>query len=410
MYFKNLKINKEWQQFRSIDIDFHDKLTILTGANASGKTTILNLLARHYGWQSVSYATPFKDKLKMSWKWVMGQIFGIDDGQQNVIGELSYSNGSTANLVLPHSNTPTYNIEIQNQQSLDCFFIPSHRPIFNYQKVENIPTTNISNKEQAYQKVSECNRNHYFGGSGRSFNYHIKETLIAWNVFGLGNRDLEPNEEYIGYFDGFQEILSKILPKSLGFRKLAIRNFEVVMECNTGDFMIDGSSGGISALIEIGWQVFMFDNKTDKEFTVLIDELENHLHPTMQRQVLPDLLSAFPNARFVVSTHSPLIVGSVKDSNVYALRYQNVKVVSEKLDLVNKPKTATEILDEVLGVSFSMPIWAEEELNKIIEKYGQSELNKKNIGDLRNELTQVGLERLIPESVIKLIDKENDKN
>ncbi|RLB99430.1 MAG: hypothetical protein DRI57_33635, partial [Deltaproteobacteria bacterium] len=50
-------------------------------------------------------------------------------------------------------------------------------------------------------------------------------------------------------------------------------------------------------------------------------EVENHLHPTMQRQVLPDLLNAFPDTRFIVSTHSPLVVGSVKDSTIYALVY-----------------------------------------------------------------------------------------
>ncbi|MFC1718335.1 AAA family ATPase [Candidatus Poribacteria bacterium] len=37
MGFKSLKINN-WKQFDAIDIEFHDRLTILTGANASGKT------------------------------------------------------------------------------------------------------------------------------------------------------------------------------------------------------------------------------------------------------------------------------------------------------------------------------------------------------------------------------------
>jgi len=63
MGFKNIKI-KEWQQFEDINIEFHDKLTILTGANASGKTTILNLLAKHCGWNSTSLATPKKGKIK----------------------------------------------------------------------------------------------------------------------------------------------------------------------------------------------------------------------------------------------------------------------------------------------------------------------------------------------------------
>jgi len=40
MYFKSLEVNS-WQQFENINIDFQNKLTILTGANGSGKTTLL---------------------------------------------------------------------------------------------------------------------------------------------------------------------------------------------------------------------------------------------------------------------------------------------------------------------------------------------------------------------------------
>lgn len=42
MKFKALRIS-DWKQFQNIDIDFHERLTILTGANGSGKTTLLHL-------------------------------------------------------------------------------------------------------------------------------------------------------------------------------------------------------------------------------------------------------------------------------------------------------------------------------------------------------------------------------
>lgn len=47
--FTRLNI-KEWRQFSDIDIVFHDHLTVLTGANGAGKTTILNLLSKSTGW------------------------------------------------------------------------------------------------------------------------------------------------------------------------------------------------------------------------------------------------------------------------------------------------------------------------------------------------------------------------
>jgi len=171
--------------------------------------------------------------------------------------------------------------------------------------------------------------------------------------------------------------------------------------------MLDAVSGGVSTLIDLAWQIYMFSTKEQKEFTVLIDEMENHLHATMQRAILPDLLNAFPSIQFVVSTHNPLIVGSVKNSNVYALKYNtDNKVDSLGLDLVNKAKTASEILRGVLGVPFSMPIWVEDALKEIITKYSAEEINEKNFNLMRDDLEKLGLENLIPQTIVDVVDKK----
>jgi predicted ATP-binding protein involved in virulence len=175
--------------------------------------------------------------------------------------------------------------------------------------------------------------------------------------------------------------------------------------------MLDAVSGGVSAIIDLAWQIFNYTKDSTERVTVLIDEIENHLHANMQRAILPDLIQTFPNIQFIVSTHSPLIIGSVKDSNVYAFRYDDErKIYNQKLDLVNKAKSASEILDEVLGVSFTMPIWVEKSLNEITEKYTSSKITKDSFKEMRIELEKIGLEKLMPIALEKLIDTENDKN
>lgn len=49
---------------------------------------------------------------------------------------------------------------------------------------------------------------------------------------------------------------------------------------------------------------------------VMVDEIDLHLHPKWQMSVLPTLANALPNIQFIVTSHSPLIVGSLEWMNI----------------------------------------------------------------------------------------------
>ena len=49
-------------------------------------------------------------------------------------------------------------------------------------------------------------------------------------------------------------------------------------------------------------------NASDIRGTVLVDEIDLHLHAVHQHEVLPRLIRMFPNIQFIVTTHSPLFV------------------------------------------------------------------------------------------------------
>ncbi len=53
---------------------------------------------------------------------------------------------------------------------------------------------------------------------------------------------------------------------------------------------------------------------------VLIDEIETHLHPRWQREMLPNLTKTFPNVQFIVTTHSPQVISSVPKEAVFLLK------------------------------------------------------------------------------------------
>ena len=57
---------------------------------------------------------------------------------------------------------------------------------------------------------------------------------------------------------------------------------------------------------------------------VLIDEIELHLHPSWQQQILPTLQKIFPKIQFIVTTHSPQVISSVPAECVRIIDNGNV--------------------------------------------------------------------------------------
>lgn len=131
--------------------------------------------------------------------------------------------------------------------------------------------------------------------------------------------------------------------------------------------------------------------------TVIIDEIDEHLHPALQVRVLKALQDTFPKIQFIVSTHAPLVMSSVeprKDENgndinvVYRLEYAD-GVYSHK-ELKPYGLDANLILEEMSLVDSRVP-----EIADRIEK----------IKDLISEklLDQAS-------SQISLLEEETDSN
>jgi hypothetical protein len=60
----------------------------------------------------------------------------------------------------------------------------------------------------------------------------------------------------------------------------------------------------------------------DHDIWLLLDEVDQSLHPTMQLRLYPALLDLFPNARIYATTHSPFVIASAASGVVFPLRPQ----------------------------------------------------------------------------------------
>ena len=176
-----------------------------------------------------------------------------------------------------------------------------------------------------------------------------------------------------------------IAQRSLGIRTTDKPNFDNFSPLEQPDQLLYGndedsipipiphlSSGTEGTLLWILWLAlklvhhYKFDSGTERDpedrrifkdswnrkpAILLIDEIENHLHPTWQRRVIPALLEHFPGLQIFATTHSPFVVAGLKAGQVHVLKRDENGVVTASTnegDVVGW--TADEILRGMMGV------------------------------------------------------------
>jgi hypothetical protein len=121
-----------------------------------------------------------------------------------------------------------------------------------------------------------------------------------------------------------EQILSDILGKQVGF-ELNMRDVKTsgrfrIVEKVTGNIIIptfDSLSTGQMALFNLFATIIRYADYNDVNKSiklhdisgiVVVDEVELHLHSSLQRDILPKLLKRFPKVQFIITSHAPLFV------------------------------------------------------------------------------------------------------
>lgn len=406
-WFSRMTISN-WRQFETIDLDLTGQLTVLTGENGTGKTSLLSSLGGHFGYSGNLVGTPLRVGGKFFFVSGRSPYLSERDQEFEAFGELVYDSGDIAEIGVWPQSGPEFSIMFQNQQDVPGLMLDSHRVVSKYGEVESIPPRFKS----AGEIVSEY-RDQIFNWwqpwrERKSPALLMKESLVAAALYSEGNSAIVADPFAAEVWTGFQEVLRLLLPTSLNFRGLKIDQAEVIVETGGGDFALEAASGGASAIFDLAWQIYL-QSRDFETFTVCIDEPENHLHPSLQRTILPNLLRAFPAVKFIVASHSPFVVTSSRESRVYVLRRdESGRVNSEELDLREQALSAEEVLREVLGVGSTLPMWAESEFDRIIAEFSAGPLTPESMQTLMHRLQDAGLRFSMPEVAASVADATNE--
>ena len=108
------------------------------------------------------------------------------------------------------------------------------------------------------------------------------------------------------------------------------------------------------------------DDPLKSEAIVLIDEVELHLHPGWQQRILGDLQRTFPNAQFIVSTHSPQVLTTVEPQRIVELSREGDRIIAGAPGGATYGAEAGDVLSVVMGVGERPP---DNEFTKALEQY-----------------------------------------
>ena len=110
--------------------------------------------------------------------------------------------------------------------------------------------------------------------------------------------------------DGFENLKVKRNPLRLSVEKDGIELS--VSQLSDGEKCTLALFGDLSRRLAIANP--SLENPLHGEGIVLIDEIELHMHPSWQRKILGSLRNTFPNIQFIITTHSPQVLGEVNNS------------------------------------------------------------------------------------------------
>ena len=344
MHITKLLIDYTYPIFdQQIELDFDKRVNLFVGPNASGKSTLLDMLSTPAlrGWQfgpGWSFQGSFQDNrasqfhVDVSDDWFTPREDGLREGPDWHVVPWIRIGAFRCNPTWsePGPKEETLNSIFQSQYGLD---------VFDTSKVEVALRLLI---DEAQSRPRDTSLEFMLGKWRNSATRNLTQAVevsyrcaqqIAQDVIrGSGPKNLVTGSTNLsdGLFVEYPDVRVAMAAEVLSEDSVPIDHL---------------SSGTQTSLLWIRFLALNMlhcydfaDDWQERPAILLIDEIENHLHPTWQRRVIPALLEHFPGLQIFATTHSPFVVAGLKAGQVHLLDRDENGVV-----------TATTNTEDVIG-------------------------------------------------------------
>ncbi|MFN0203591.1 MAG: AAA family ATPase, partial [Bacteroidia bacterium] len=327
MHIEHLEL-KNFAGFEDFSMDFPTQnVCVFIGENGSGKTSILEGIFLLLGGnitqskrhpiqrimgkkQNISTHVEKASAINLSClvknKLILMELSSVDSRTPHRLRIINSKNDVTENLDL-HNTICT---ELKKQEFV------FHKQFFTTINLELAKTIVDTTKEE--NKINAYLDNNFFEWYKELSLYDIY--ITKKHKLTTDYSPKQAVDEAIKRFSGI------IIDTEIGEN---IRDLQVILHKNGSKLSFHHLSQGEQKTINLIGQIidaFVPPLKEDTgdildfEGIVLIDEIETHLHPRWQREILPNLANTFPKVQFIVTTHSPQVVSTVPRECVFLLK------------------------------------------------------------------------------------------
>ncbi len=153
----------------------------------------------------------------------------------------------------------------------------------------------------------------------------------------------------------------------------------------------DGERGSLALVLDLTRRLAQANPELDApaseaEAVVMIDEIDLHLHPGWQRQIVRNLTTAFPRCQFIATTHSPQVIGEVPHERIHIVSHGQVyspthsfgvdssRVLEEIMDAEPRTREIQKLLTKISDVVGSQQFdRARELLGRLADRLGPAD-------------------------------------
>lgn len=343
--------------FEQIDIEFEDDITVIAGVNGVGKSTILRALAILLS-RALPEFTPSKSK---------PISFEADDifyGKKSLVTNLIFSY-KNAKMIASVSKD-------KEHDSGDRFdIIPKPKSYTNPSADELrafplaiyfTPKRHLPGRPRSLSDIKTLDHSIAYSRALHDREIELRDIMSWFRAQERMEQHFETETFKIGVLTKLRDVITRFMPEfsNLQLQEKTENNpLTFMVEKNGKSFPIyqlsDGEKGILALVFDLTRRLVIANPRLADPIAkgraiVLIDEVELHLHPKWQREVLRKLKNTFENCQFIVTTHSPQIIGQVRPKQLRLV----VRNSEGKIGLVPTPQSfgmdSSWILEHVMGV------------------------------------------------------------